>query len=376
MSIDTDAHAPGQLEWLGNGCEKAADAEVPTERIVNTWPREQLLEWAHADTAPRRAEPMSDDMDDTMTTTEAARRSGTAAPSRCSPPALPTELPSSIHHGTPFAAVPYRSAAQSVASRGMRLVYWSRPGYAGSTSQPDRRVVDAAADTGEVLDALGHDRFVTLGWSGGGPHALACAALLPGRCRSAAIVAGVAPYDAEGLDFLDGMGPENIEEFGLAAAGGAPFAEFLSTASRRNSRHCPGLPWPRPSEGSCPTWTRRLSPEPSPTSWREALVRGGIGPNATVGTTTTWPFWAGWGFDLDDIECPVAIWQGGQDRMVPYAHGVWLASHVPGARPHLLRRRRARVAVRGSLRAHPRRPARRWRDVDAVASARESTPSG
>jgi putative hydrolase len=46
VSIDTDAHAPGQLEWLGNGCEKAADAEVPTERIVNTWPREQLLEWA------------------------------------------------------------------------------------------------------------------------------------------------------------------------------------------------------------------------------------------------------------------------------------------------------------------------------------------
>ena len=45
FSIDTDAHAPGQLDWLGNGCERAALCGVPAERVVNTWPMERLLEW-------------------------------------------------------------------------------------------------------------------------------------------------------------------------------------------------------------------------------------------------------------------------------------------------------------------------------------------
>ena len=81
-----------------------------------------------------------------------------------------------------------------------------------------------------ILDHLGLDRFVTLGWSGGGPHALACAALLPDRCRAAASLAGVAPFDADGLDFLAGMGPENVEEFGAAAESRAALEAFLERA--------------------------------------------------------------------------------------------------------------------------------------------------
>jgi pimeloyl-ACP methyl ester carboxylesterase len=276
---------------------------------------------------------VSDDTEDIITTTQALVLGDgrtlevlTAGP--------PDGAPVVYHHGTPFPAVPFRSAAQSVSARGMRLVYWSRPGYAGSTSQPGRRVVDAAADTGEVLDALGHDRFVTLGWSGGGPHALACAARLPGRCRSAAIIAGVAPFDAEGLDFLDGMGPENIEEFGLAAAGGAPFAEFLT----RESAQLTTL--------SGPAMAEALGGLVSDVD--KAALTGGLADfmaralvAAGSGSTAGWhdddmAFLGDWGFDLNDVGCPVSIWQGRQDRMVPYAHGVWLASHVPGARPHLL----------------------------------------
>ena len=95
-------------------------------------------------------------------------------------------------------------------------------------------------DVAAILDDLGLDQFVTLGWSGGGPHALACAALLPDRCRAAASLAGVAPFDAEGLDFLAGMGPENVEEFGAAAdsarrAGGLPRAD-----ARRAGTTSPG----------------------------------------------------------------------------------------------------------------------------------------
>ena len=133
-----------------------------------------------------------------------------------------------FHHGTPFAAVPYEPSAEQVWDRGVRLVSWARPGYAGSPPLPGRRVAHAAADTAAVLDALGHDRFVTIGWSGGGPHALACAALLPGRCAGVATIAGVAPHDAEGLDWLAGMGPENIEEFGAAAGDGSEIVDFLT----------------------------------------------------------------------------------------------------------------------------------------------------
>src|SRR4051812_889402 len=47
FSIDTDAHAPGQLDFLGYGAQRALDAGLEVERIVNSWPAERLLEWAH-----------------------------------------------------------------------------------------------------------------------------------------------------------------------------------------------------------------------------------------------------------------------------------------------------------------------------------------
>ena len=93
-----------------------------------------------------------------------------------------------------------RRRVRAAVIRGLRVVLAARPGYEGSTPRPGRRVVDVAEDTGAVLDDLGAGAFVTLGWSGGGPHALACAAALPGRCLAAASIAGVAPYTADGLD--------------------------------------------------------------------------------------------------------------------------------------------------------------------------------
>ncbi len=105
---------------------------------------------------------------------------------------------------------------------GLRYVTFARPGYADSTRLPGRSVADIAADVRELAGILGLTRLFVLGWSGGGPHALACAALLPDLVASAATIAGVAPFDAEGLDWFDGMAPENHEEFGAAAerAGG------------------------------------------------------------------------------------------------------------------------------------------------------------
>ena len=238
-----------------------------------------------------------------------------------------------FHHGTPFAAVPYVAATQGASARGLRLVYWSRPGYAGSTSQPGRRIVEVAADA-RGLDMLGHDRFVTMGWSGGGPHALACAALMPGRCEAAALIGGVAPFDAEGLDFLDGMGPENVEEFSLAAEDGTEFSDFLARESAQFTS-LTGADIADSLGGLVSEVDKAALTGTLADFMARSLAAAGSG------STAGWhdddmAFRGDWGFSLADITSPVAIWQGGEDRMVPYAHGVWLASHVPTARPHLL----------------------------------------
>jgi len=143
----------------------------------------------------------------------------------------PDGLPLVLHSGTPVGLVLYPPTVQAARHRGLRVILAARPGYEGSTPRPGRRVVDVAADTAAVLDQLGADTFVTVGWSGGGPHTLACAAALPGRCLAAASVAGVAPCQAKGLDWLAGMGPENVDEFGAAAAGEAVLTQFLDSAA-------------------------------------------------------------------------------------------------------------------------------------------------
>src|SRR5687768_8902253 len=115
-------------------------------------------------------------------------------------------------HGTPGSGRLFRAEVEGAERLGARLVAYSRPGYGGSTPQPERSVADAAADVAALLDALGAERFATYGWSGGGPHALACAALLPERCAAAATIAGAAPSDQPDLDFVTGMGDGNVEE--------------------------------------------------------------------------------------------------------------------------------------------------------------------
>ena len=124
-----------------------------------------------------------------------------------------------FHAGTPSAALPYPPAIDVMAERGLRYVAFSRAGYGSSTRNPGRSVADVVDDARTVLDHLGAEHAVTLGWSGGGPHALACGALLADRIRAVATIASVAPYPAEGLDYLDGMGDENIEGFRAALEG-------------------------------------------------------------------------------------------------------------------------------------------------------------
>jgi pimeloyl-ACP methyl ester carboxylesterase len=125
-----------------------------------------------------------------------------------------------FHHGSPGAAVPFEPFDRAAAALGIRLVTISRAGFGASTRHHGRTVADAAADAAALADHLGAERFLTMGWSGGGPHALACAALLPDRVRAVATIAGVAPYDARGLDWTAGMGESNQD--GGEQPGGVP----------------------------------------------------------------------------------------------------------------------------------------------------------
>jgi len=137
-------------------------------------------------------------------------------------------LPLVFHNGTPAGLVAFEPMLAAAADRGLRTVMYARPGYGASTPSPGRSVADAAGDVAAVLDDLSAGEFVTAGWSGGGPHALACAALLPGRCRGVASIAGVAPPTADGLDWTADMADENITEFGAAMAGEAELVAFLT----------------------------------------------------------------------------------------------------------------------------------------------------
>jgi len=242
-------------------------------------------------------------------------------------------LPLVVHNGTPGGLVAETKVATAATQRGLRYVQTARPGYEGSTPQPGRRVADVAADVAVVLDALGAGQFVSIGMSGGGPHSLACAALLPGRCLAAASVAGVGPYGVEGLDFMAGMGPENVEEFGFALEGADALTPYLEEAARplhqvtgeQVAASLGGLI----SGADGAVLTGEFADELA------ASLRASIRDGVAGWRDDDLAFAADWGFSLDAMDGRVAVWQGDQDRMVPFAHGQWLAAHIPGARVHL-----------------------------------------
>ncbi len=244
-------------------------------------------------------------------------------------------LPLVTHHGTPGGGlVSYQPTIDTEMARGLRTIQFARPGYGQSAPHPGRRVADVAADVAEILDALDVETFITWGRSGGGPHALACAALLPGRCLAAASIAGVAPRDADGLDWVAGMGPENVAEIGAAERGSAELTAFLEKDAARLAtvtgadiiEGLGGLI----GEADKAVLTGEYA-DYQAESFHAALRRGIAG-----WYEDDMAFVAPWGFPLSGDLAPVAVWQGDQDRMVPFGHGQWLAGHIPGAHAHLL----------------------------------------
>jgi pimeloyl-ACP methyl ester carboxylesterase len=242
-------------------------------------------------------------------------------------------IPLVFHHGTPGSVHQLRAMQRAVHNHGLRLVTFSRPGYGASTRQPGRKVVDVAGDVAAVLDHLGAPRCLVAGWSGGGPHALATGARLPEQVHGILCIAGVAPFDSAGLNFLAGMGEQNIEEFGLALEGEE--ALRLSTEAEavdlRNA-DAPGL-----IEGMA-TLLANVDRAVLTDEFGEDMVANfaeGLRTGVDGWVDDDLAFVSSWGFTLNEIATPTFVWQGSEDLMVPLAHGQWLAEHIPGATPHL-----------------------------------------
>jgi len=246
-------------------------------------------------------------------------------------------FPLVFHNGTPSAVVPFAPLDRAVAAAGLRMVTYSRPGYGASAPRSDAdrpgAVVDDVTDTAAILDALGIEEFVTLGWSGGGPRALACAALLPERCRGAASLAGVAPYGVEGLDWFADMGPENVRDFNAALEGEEALRPFVEAEAAEFAQltadDVVASFGELVSEVDAAAITGEFA-EFLAADFRRSCEQGVIGfldDNLVLAQP--------WGFDLGAIVVPVAVWQGRHDKMVPFGHGLWLADAIPGARRHL-----------------------------------------
>ncbi|MBM9458532.1 alpha/beta fold hydrolase [Nocardioides sp. zg-536] len=236
------------------------------------------------------------------------------------------------HHGTPGCSLQTRAMAAATAERGLRLVTYSRAGAVGSTRRPGRLVADVADDMAAVADHLGVEEFLTGGASGGGPHALATGAGLPDRVLAVLAVCCVKPY-VDQPDFLDGMGADNVEEFGLALQGEEALMPFLEREREAVLA--------TDAEGVVATMASLL-PDVD-----RAVLTSEVGEDLVTGLKSGvqelygWldddlAFTRDWGFALDDLSVPSYLWQGSEDLMVPFHHGEWLAARIPGVVPHLV----------------------------------------
>ena len=220
-------------------------------------------------------------------------------------------------HGTPNIGAPPEPLFAAATQNGLRWVSYDRPAYGGSGPNPGRTIASAAADVAAIADALGIARFAVLGHSGGGPHALACGALLPERVFAAVSASAPAPFEAEaeGLDWFAGWSRSGVAEQRAARAGRAALEAYLPSAE-----FDPDTFTPQDQSALEGRW-----------SWIIGVVRPALDQGNEGMVEDLLAAAQPWGFDPADITVPVLILHGARDRMVPSSHGEWLAAHCPTA---------------------------------------------
>lgn len=241
----------------------------------------------------------------------------------------PDGIPMFIHGGTPGSHVFFAPWVQDAEAHGIRLISHDRPGYGESTPLPSRKVASVANDVAAIAKHLRLNRLVTVGASGGGPHALACAALLPDLIVGAVAMESLAPYGADGLDWFANMEEGTTAEFRAAAEGREAFTAFVTPAAA-------GLADTTVDamiQGfrSMSNVADNVAIVEDTARWFFAASREGLKHGNDGWIDDDLAFCAPWGFDLAEIRVPVLVMHGVQDTMVPIAHGQWLAAQIPGA---------------------------------------------
>jgi pimeloyl-ACP methyl ester carboxylesterase len=238
-----------------------------------------------------------------------------------------------VHLGMPNSRHLYDPWVADAAARGLRLICYDRPGYGGSTPQPGRSIADCAGDVRAICAALEIDRLAMWGWSGGGAHVLACAALLPDLVTAAASLASFAPYGAEGLDYFAGMGQDNVDEFRLLLTD--PDAARAETDKDREGLLAASAADLAQAFESLLTPVDAAALQGGIAVWLADAIHDGLAPGSQGYWDDSRAHLDPWGFELAGITVPVLLLHGRQDKFVPFGHGQWLATHIPGVEARL-----------------------------------------
>ncbi|WP_328794187.1 alpha/beta fold hydrolase [Herbidospora solisilvae] len=232
-------------------------------------------------------------------------------------------------HGTPGSRVGPAPRPSVLYRLGIRLITFDRPGYGESDRHPGRTIASGAADVAAIADRLGLERFAVVGRSGGAPHALACAALLPGRVVRAAALVGLAPKGADGLDWFDGMTASNVREFTFAGVGLPAVAASLGAAAEQIRADPAGKISGLALEA--PESDRRTVAD---IGIRRMLLRNfaeGLRDSSDGWVDDVLAFCSDWTFDPAAIRVPTLVWHGENDVFSPVSHARWLGRRIPGA---------------------------------------------
>jgi pimeloyl-ACP methyl ester carboxylesterase len=208
--------------------------------------------------------------------------------------------------------------------KGTRAIAFTRPGYAGSDRKVDRTVIDANDDLEEILNQLEIDNFVSVGWSGGGPYALASGLLK--KCSGVQLIASVSPYDAEDFDWFQDSTPESIEETKISAKSlqdCISFKEGYYTELRDLNVEQLLVEYEKRASFKLFENEYRVFANDLSASFQAALKDGVLGY-----AEDEYAFLRNWGFECKEVQVAVGIWQGLDDKSVPPHMARWLNANI------------------------------------------------